>query len=351
MSAPSAQRRRRGRFDSGFTKRELWDIVEEVAGYVAAQLGIDPTTVPMSRFDSGRGHAGRPDAPTARAICNRLKLRWPVLLERVFSPTRNATMSLAAHARNEPTDHLSDSYLFYALRRAAAGADTISELAYESRRDELIRADKARNGKRSTADLVLPSRNQIISYAGSWKTALTIAGMAILNRGGTEQTAKSILDCLELYIDTTAELFPDTPGYVASSEELKLFARRSGFSLTKPEAGRPWASYLDELQTSRAARGLKTPSSYAPRRVRAGIVALGLTDSTEPRRRDHWNAELCIEGLQRWERGLPAAAKRTQRAYQVAAASDANLPALSAIQRHCGSFAAARDEAMRLNRL
>lgn len=349
MGATTQQKRHRGRFDSGFTPRELWQITREVAEHVAAALGIDPTTVSLRSFDSGRAAAGRPDAPTARAICGRLNVSWPVLLERVFSSTRKPTMSLAANSRNQPADHLNDGYIYYALRRVAAGAKTISELAYQSQRDQLVDDDKKRNGQRSTVEIVLPTRNQIISYTGTWNRALEIAELEQPRRGNAP-TAMSIVDGLHLYVETTAALYPSTKGYVASYQELRHFARRSGFSLATIEVGRLWPSYLAELEQSRDARALRTPNAYAPRGRRDAIVASDVQGASDPRRLDYWTDELCIEALRGWDSGLSASARRSQRAYQTAATGNPALPSLSRIQRKCGSFRSARDEAMRRNR-
>jgi hypothetical protein len=159
-----------------------------------------------------------------------------------------------------------------------------------------------------------------------------------------------IIDCLELYIDTSAALYPDTNGYLASSEGVKRFARVSGISLATWEPGRTWMNYLDELKQRRAGRGLETPNAYAPRARREAIVAASVEGASPRGRRDYWTPELCIEALRNWDRNLPAAAKRTQRAHQTAAVGNPDLRGLGQIQRHCGSFAAARDEAMRLNR-
>jgi hypothetical protein len=348
VKAPTQQKRHRGRFDSGFTPRELWQITREVAEHVAAALGIDPKTVSLRAFDSGRAPAGRPDAPTARAICGRLKVSWPVHLERVFSNARKPTMSLAADSRSQPADHLNDDYVYYSLRRVAADAETISELSYQSKRDQLVDEDKKRNGRRSTAEIVLPSRNQIISYTGTWDRALEIAGLQRPPQGKTA-TAMTVIDALDLYIETTSALYPETNGYVASPNELRDFGRRSGLSFANPKVGRAWPTYLAELEQSRASRGLATPRSYAPREGRQAIVAQG-NAATAAARRDYWTPELCIEALRGWDARLAAGAKRTQRAYQMDSAGDPDLPGLRQIQQHCGTFAAARDEAMRRNR-
>ena len=127
-----------GRLESAYSDRELYDLVRAVAEHASPD---EPQFVSQRVFDCGRAAAGHPHAPSARAICARLRdhrgrpFPWLKLLALVFDPDRDIDRTHGQLRGQEDANELGPRHLFFALNRrqnaqaASAGPSLVAPLA------------------------------------------------------------------------------------------------------------------------------------------------------------------------------------------------------------------------------
>ncbi len=155
---------------SAYSDRELYDLVRAVAERASPD---EPQFVSQRVFDRGRAAAGHPHAPSARAICARLRdhrgrpFPWPSLLALVFDPDRDIDRTHGQLRGQEDANELGPRHLFFALNLAARRrhARTLTPGEYEHTRRRLIAEDDRRHDGGSDLDHLLPTVGQIEALA------------------------------------------------------------------------------------------------------------------------------------------------------------------------------------------
>lgn len=222
-------RRPSGTFSSEFDDLGLYTLVRVVAEFAAPD---EPTLVTQAAWDGAREPSGHPHAPSARAICARLANRggkafpWRDLLELVFDASRDIAATHAQRRGQAEAEHFTEQHLYYALRRVASELGTQSPApdAYARKRQQLI-ADDRRRGVDLLDDL-LPTVGQIERIAGSWDSALALAGLDSRDGNGPRRssgrrdhwTLERCVEAVRRYRDQlAARQSPTKKGYLAWS--------------------------------------------------------------------------------------------------------------------------------------
>lgn len=216
-------------FVSAYDTRGLPDAVRAVA---LACRPEDPIGLTQAQFDEGRARVPEhARAPTARQICSRLGMSWPVLLQALFEPGRDQARSLGRRQGEAPDHELTTERAANALRVVAArrGVTTLRPHEYEQTRNELL--DRVKRKYRHGTSLDLPTVGQIERVAGGWGGALLAAGLEV-RRPATARAHSSVVTYYE-----AIRRYLETQGAMPTGKRLAAFARAQGFPLprTPPE--------------------------------------------------------------------------------------------------------------------
>lgn len=319
------------RFRSRYDLRGLVSVVAVVARTIEPKA---PEKVSQRHYDTARGVAGHPDAPTAKQTAARLGMPWKEVLALALDPTRSVDSVLGKKEGEEDQPWLTSEDVRAALRIVARrlGKQTLKPVEYREERRLML--GRARRSYQHRAELSLPTEGQIERITGSWDEALEIAGLKSrpLSGGGTGVPIVAVL-----------ELFLETFGYLPGVSQLEGFARVQGVPLVKRERGKPYADYIAELTVERAEWGKWTPAkplSGAKPKLDApvpGLTALLTRFPDAQKRRKRWTPEECIEALARLLTEWPNDRRLTEDAYQEASRSRDDLPSLSSLQRRGGA--------------
>lgn len=278
---PIKQRGKSGKATSRFDERALYDLVRAVAEQARPNA---PTRVTQREWDATRAAAGYADAPSARAICMRLRVErtqqsfsWPELLEIVFSE-ETVVDRVEIRRRSQPqTKDLSLAHVHFAVHAVAKrlGRSTVRRDEYEQEREAMLAEERRRGGV--LLGELLPTRNQLEATArnafdvGSrprgddWNRVLDLVGLerpAPAASAGMRQAPRGLPFAIALhhYVEANGtDVWP-------SRRRLFEFSKLGGFRL--PQQMRPWSEHLEEARQYRADLGLGSPATL-PRNATA----------------------------------------------------------------------------------
>jgi hypothetical protein len=375
-----------GQFDAAYTDEELVLIVVAVAR--AAQPG-NPAAITQAAFDRSRARVADrwPDAPTARAIYQRLNQRaqrtltWRRIVEGALAGGASARQMLVAghRAAAETLDNRAVAFALLVVERHIPAREPITPGRYD-----LVRAEQTRD-RAITPSLraMLPTANQILAACGSWPDALRVAGLA--DRAATVETPAPIagaddvepanpgVDCLVSAEPHTAAgaasrpararrvLPPSLPvveaigrhlelhGFLPTSSGLKQWATRYRISLGKAD-GIPWTDLLADFRRQWVSMGRWCPpaapeSGQAPPYEDLDPATL----ATLPRvRQNRWadidDCARCV--LAHWDT-LRGREEPRQKTYGVWASGKPEYASPNVFARH-GGFTAVKERARQL---
>jgi len=298
---PIKVRDKSGKATSRFDERSLYDVVRAVAEHADP---LRPAGVTQRKWDAARAGAGYPDAPSARAICMRLKVErtqesfsWLELLEAVFSEGSVVDRIEIRRRSEPPTGDLSINHVYFAVHVVAKrlGKATVRRDEYVRERQEML-AEERRRGGYLLSEL-LPTRNQLEvaarneagvgsrPQASDWDRVLEMVGLEIPGApasAGTRQPPRGLPFPIVIhhYLEANGiEVWP-------SAEKVRSFAKLGNFRL--PQLSLPWADHLEEARAHRDELGLPSPTlmpADAPREIQRRPVKppLGPIDGAAPK--------------------------------------------------------------------
>jgi hypothetical protein len=306
--------RRTGRFESLLDPVARLRVIAEVARHVDAD---EPEAVSQRRWDSGRAPAGHPEAPSARQMCQALKLSWSEALRVALDESRNLTQTVAALSKADERTW-SERELHYALHLVAREIErrSFTSNEYERARDVLIRRDRGRNGHQAILERLLPTRHQIIYSVGekaTWNDALASVGLDPFIQDRTQRKALSVGEAYDLFIELTNNAAAPT------RTQLDYLRKRWGISVARiSKMPGSWEEIEEQLRANRAARGLKTPRKrMTHQEVKALVVPEDVLETLPcVKGRERWPYEKCVVALAEYLRELPADAGPSEHHYQ-----------------------------------
>lgn len=325
-SHPDEARRPDGTFTTRYDASGLYPLVAGIARVVDAEY---PDRITMRAFDDARASAGHPDAPSARAICMRLKISWPELLATVFDESRNLTMTVGARDRAAfriPTEE----EIFFALRfvetRCGTGAAATFN-RYERHREELIVADRGRSDGRSFLESVLPKASQIWNAAGKdWQFACVIAQLP---------TAAPAKHKRAYTLDEIYDAFVRTTGCRPQGwRTIDRFAQKANVPMERKHHRTGFKTVEKQIVARRKKAGLETPANVMNMGTAKHLeIPRGIfgDENDRLRRREAWTYEAALAKLAEYVRSLPAGVKASQHDYQ-ARRKGAGWPAVRKLQ-------------------
>jgi hypothetical protein len=312
--------------------------------------------------------------PTADAIQMRFKeltgrlVKWEELLDGALRTGRQRTMWLSALRRDEARADLTDTLVIHALRLVAArrGVGTLTRQQYDETRDALVAEDRERNGEDGLLERLLPTANQVLAHCElSWENALNLAGLQPWQqeRSGHRQT--QLNPVAGMPVAQVVAVYAALNGAWPSRATLLHFASSSGVRMADPTA--PMAPVREYAAQLLVAEGLTPPTrtrgggkgkrlSY--RYPMGGIPGAPARDGQGQQQPLHGHPrlaelghELRVLSLRVWLAGLPASAKRTQRAYASSRSSHGGV-SVGTLIRHGGfdrfkALATAENEGVR----
>jgi hypothetical protein len=304
----------------------------------------EPLSATQRAFDAARaGSPAHTGLPRARQITEYLGLTWREALVVAHEPEARQNQLLAVKARGSRADWITTEHVVAILRLAARrlGADSLTTGEYRAARATLLAAERYR--PRNDRWLLLPDDEQIIACAGSWDTALVLAGLAATRdrRASRDHSgAPTLVDLMER--------FHDEHGFQPSARDLRAFARGNGVPYPSERAQR-FGAAVAEWVASRSARGLPEPrvvQRVGGRGKRAPDYS-GNVGAARPgeRRREKWTRTGCAAAVARYLTQLRRGERSTQRGYADWAAAQPRgaAPAVATIQEFGGWEAVRRD--------
>lgn len=316
FQAMSAVRRgkRSGRFESLLDPVARLRAIAEVARSVDP---VEPEAVSQRRWDLGRASAGYAEAPSARQMCQALKISWADALRLALDENRNLTQTVAGITKADERKW-SERELHYALHLVARelGKTSFTSNEYERTCDKLIRRDRGRNAQHAILERLLPTWRQIIHSVGekgTWNDALASVGLEPFIQDRTERTALSVGEAYDLFIELTG-------GQAAPTRtQLDYLRKRWGISVARiSKTPGSWAEIEKQLVANRAEQGLKTPRK---RLTHAEVKAIEVPEDvleTLPRvkGKERWPYDKCVMALAEYLRELPAGTSASEHHYQ-----------------------------------
>lgn len=325
-SDPDEARRPDGTFATRYDASGLYPLVAGIARAVDAEY---PDRITMRAFDDARASAGHPDAPSARAICMRLKISWPELLATIFDENRNLTMTGGARDRAAfriPTEE----EIFFALRFIETKCGTGAAATYnhyERHREELIARDRGRTDGRSFLESVLPKASQIWNAAGKdWQFALQIAHLPP-SKPATHTRAYTLDEIYDAFVRTTG---CRPQGW----RTVDRFAQKANVPMERKHHRQSFKAVEKQIVARRRKAGLETPATVMNMKTAKHLeIPQGIFGDENGRlqRREAWTYETALTKLAEYVRSLPAGAKASQRDYQ-ARRKNTDWPAVRKIQ-------------------
>lgn len=316
--AAGQERRKSGKFGSGYSDEKLYELVEAVTKAIDP---IEPTAVTQRRFDKEAPtiakERGWPPPPKANGISQRLRKSWQLIKEEA-TEDRSIQQVLARSDGEKMAPWLNESFVFFALRRVhlhfqKRPNETLYPHEYVRGRIELIGQARSR-GDGETVAAQLPTLGQIIKlYDDDWNEPLRLAGLP---------EAKPVHQALPA--PTLAEHFFETkerlPRTIAELREhakaLKLaFPNRHGSS---ERLNLQIKDVVAEMVAARADRGLETAADGPTENARLTpdeIDAL-ITDALPARSwRDWSNLDDVIDAVAEFVEEFDGSQKITSKLY------------------------------------
>ncbi len=304
--------------------------IAEVARFVDE---VEPETVSQRRWDAARTPAGYPQAPSARQMCQALKISWPDALRLALDESRNLTQTVAGLTKADERKW-SEREIHYALHLVARELDIRSFTSndYERVRDRLVRSDRGRNGPQAILERLLPTWHQIVGSVGAaatWNDALASVGLDPFIQDRTQRSALSVGEAYDLFIELTQDEAAPT------RNQLDYLRKRWGISVARiSKTPGSWDGIEQQLIENRAERGLKTPRKRLTHpQVKAIVVPEDVLE-TLPRvkGKERWPYAKCVVALAEYLRELPADAGPSEHHYQTVSVNR-DWPAASTVMR------------------
>jgi hypothetical protein len=263
-------RRSDGRVVATYSKSQLYELVRKAAFKAKPH---HPEKLSVREFDRTVGSLGYPDAPSARAICARLKRGWPEIVELAIDNSASRQKIDAPTNRSE-AEWLTVRHLVFGLKRIALfkGVETMSAHDYDLYLAEFV-ASRPEPAHVLGVAARFPTSGQILRIAATldvkadtpWDKALVYAGLKPVSKT-TQKTALTIVEAIDLYIEASlCEFYP-------SRDELERVRTELGVSVQKPEKGVPWSKSLEEALDRRKAAGLPVPTMKAATTTKPKLV-------------------------------------------------------------------------------
>ncbi|MGA2455609.1 MAG: hypothetical protein ABSG93_19055 [Solirubrobacteraceae bacterium] len=320
----------------------LLDGVREVAALASP---ADPEAATQRAFDAERERSSEHAAlPPARRITEQLRLPWREVLAVAHAPDGEQNKLLATKTREPEQDWLSDEHVAAVLQIAATRlrTDTLSRGEYRTERSRILEENRRRSVRKG---LLLPTDNQIVLYVGSWEAALGLAGLRTTWTPGptTRGKAPTLVELIDR--------FYDAHGLEPSNTVLQQFARANAVPFPAAHTRSPFKTARAEWRRQRQAQGL--PEARRVARAARGQKAtdysydVGDTVRPEEQRRNKWTREDCVEWVAKYIGQLGTGERSTAAGYTDWAATQELAPVMRTIRYHCGSWEAARREALK----
>lgn len=337
-----------------YTDTELLDAVREIALLEAPNA---PESLSQPRYDAGRTRIADtyPDLPTARAIYMRLNsgtqgtVPWSSLVKAAVTGEASERQAIAAARRANPDVPVDERLAFFALNLAAK--ELASRSPSPDQYDALV--TRLRHRRRHALAKLLPTANQLATFAGGWNEALILAGLVSRAPAGGHRADPSRWEDGQRPVSTTEgiHLFLATQGRLPSRDELRAFASKGNFRLSETPR-RPWQAHSADARQAWIELGRWWPARSLPRGSRPALyepLPDDLPDDLALQRRNRWaDIAVCARVLNDYWDTLPPGTEPKQKRYGVWAV-DRDAPAPSRFQQH-GGFSAVREHARALRR-
>ena len=267
-----------GRVVATYSTGQLYEIVAKAARKAKPQA---PETLSVREFDRTVASLGFPDAPSARAICGRLKRSWTGIVALALDEARSF-QKLDVPERQPEAKWLTERHLFFALNTIARfkEIDSMTPADYDRYLEEFLAARK------QPAHILgesarFPTSSQIIRIAATlpasgeadslvshsaipkgrgdrtpqpWDRALIFAGLKPVPQ--VQANALTIVEAINLYIEATlCEFWP-------SKDELERLRDELGISIQSFK-GKVWSAEVKTALDGRKEAGLPVPTMMA----------------------------------------------------------------------------------------
>lgn len=254
-------RRADGRVVSTYSNGQLYRIVKEAA---LALNPESPETLSVRQFDRTVASLGYTDAPSARAICGRLKRGWREIVDLALS-RKPSGKKIDVPQMSDEAKWLTERQVFFALNAIARfkNVETMTAHDYDHYLAEFLAARRqpahilGRNARFPTSSQIerLAEDFESKHEMKAWEKALVYAGLQPVKT--VTANALSVVEAINLYIEASGcEFYP-------SSKELPRLREEFGISIREREAGRKWEELMKEALDGRAAAGLPVPTVLA----------------------------------------------------------------------------------------
>lgn len=243
------------------------ELLAAIRAVALALGGTAPEKLSQPQFDRGRATVADdyPGLPTARAIYMRLnsgtggRVPWASIVRAALAGGVSAQQTIAATRRSAATVPVDRRVVFFALTLVARelGVRTFGPDGYDAT------ASRLRRTRRGALASLLPTANQLVTYAGDWDMALELAELdprpaAHARPAPVRPDTVSVSEALGLYLEHH--------GSLASKAELRWFSQAGGFALAN-DAARPWGEFVAELREVWTAAGRWCPQSLSLRAI------------------------------------------------------------------------------------
>ena len=284
-----------------FTSRYPTARLPDIVGTVALAADPDhPEIVSQRAWDAARIKTEFRDAPSARAICDRLGMSWPEVTKLAQTAVGERRRRVGRGGGDYIADWLTPENAIAALRLVARslGVTELGRDAYARERTRMLAAD--RPAYRHGRQLLLPTADQILSLLG-WPEALSAAGLSP-GRAGVPTGARRAVPVIDLL-----DLCYDAHGTLPTKMEMRAFTTANALPYHFEAEGRSWKEIVDEWKARRRERGEVVPDGPPPKDERPNYRKRVLPPRPgEEKPRGYWdkNEQACVEAVAAFLAGL-----------------------------------------------
>lgn len=268
-----------GRASSEYRPEQLYGLVRVIAEEGKPE---HPESISIREFDKARVATGHDEAPSAKAICERLvdsdgkTIGWPRIKEVAFDDAASLEHVERRRVAEPMATFISERSVYFALRLIAKRLDvkTLTPGEYEDERVKLIKEERQRDPGRALMAHLVPTVGQIeqvsagddddddhqgAGSASAWDRALVIAELeprAQLRderrQRGRREDSLPLLEAIDLFVQFNDRL--------PSKQDINEFGEAADVQLEAIR--RPWREILKEAIKQRRARGLNEPTEF-----------------------------------------------------------------------------------------
>jgi hypothetical protein len=277
-----------GRVVAIYSKAQLYEIVGEAARKAKPQA---PETLSVREFDRTVASLGYPDAPSARAICGRLKRSWTVIVALALDEARSF-QKLDAPEKQPEAKWLTERHLFFALNTIARfkQIESMTAADYDRYLEEFL-SSRSQPAHILGPSARFPTSSQILRIAQTlpsgptlnpWDRALTYAGLKTVT---VQANALTLVEAINFYIEATlCEFWP-------SKDELERLRSEFGISI-QIFKGKVWSEQVKTALDGRKAAGLPVPTMMAATSTKPLLtLPPGFTTPTKQNAKGVWEAK------------------------------------------------------------